>query len=95
MAGLETQKVRLETKVTVPVRKSAAKLPEFSRSLESWEVGEWWLEAASTTRSLPKPARYAEIDKLWVDSFTKVIGGQVPVRSALEDAARQIDALLG
>jgi ABC-type glycerol-3-phosphate transport system substrate-binding protein len=95
MASLETQKVRLETKVTVPVRKSAAKLPEFNRSLEAWEVGEWWLEAASTTRSLPKPARYAEIDKLWVDSFTKTIGGQVPVRSALEDAARQIDALLG
>jgi ABC-type glycerol-3-phosphate transport system substrate-binding protein len=94
MAGLDTQKVRLETKVTVPVRKAAAKLPEFTTSLESWEVGEWWSEATSTTRSLPKPARYADIDKLWVDAFTKVVGGQAPVRSTVEDVTRQIDALL-
>jgi ABC-type glycerol-3-phosphate transport system substrate-binding protein len=95
MASLEAQKVRLITKVTAPVRKSAAKLPEFAQSLDKWEVGEWWLEAASTTRSLPKPSRYADIDKLWVDAFTKMVGGQAPVRSTIEDVTRQIDALLG
>jgi multiple sugar transport system substrate-binding protein len=94
MAGLETQKVRLEAKVTVPVRKAAAKLPEFARSLESWEVGDYWIEAVAATRNLPKPARYADIDRAWLDTWNKITSGQAPVRGSLDDVTRQIDAML-
>jgi multiple sugar transport system substrate-binding protein len=94
MAGLETQKARFDAKVTVPVRKAAAKLPEFARSLDSWEVGDYWIEAASVARNLPKPARYADIDKAWVDVWNKITTGQAPVRSSLDDVTRQINAML-
>ncbi len=94
MSNLETQKVRFEAKVTVPVRKAAAKLPEFARSLEPWEVGEWWTEAAATTRNLPKPPRYGEIDAVWQAAWKNILAGQQPLRTGIEDATRQINALL-
>ncbi|HEX2515085.1 MAG TPA: extracellular solute-binding protein, partial [Chloroflexota bacterium] len=94
MAGLETQKVRFGAKVTVPVRKAAAKLPEFAGSLEPWEAGDDWIEAAAATRNLPKPARYAEIDRTWLETWTAITSGQAPVRSALDDVTRQINAML-
>lgn len=94
MSNVETQKVRFEAKVTVPVRKAAAKVPEFARSLEPWEVGDWWTEAAATTRHVPKPPRYADIDSLWIENWNKIIGGQLPLRTGIDDAVRQINALL-
>ena len=94
MAGLETQKVRFGARVTVPVRKAAAKLSEFAGSLESWEVGDDWIEAAAATRNLPKPARYAEIDRAWLETWNAITSGQAPVRSSLDDVTRQINAML-
>ncbi len=94
MTNLESQRLRLAAKLTTPVRKSAAKLPEYAKSLDPWEVAEWWTEASTTTRPLPKPARYQDINKLWQDTWARILAGDVAVRLALEDATRQIDALL-
>jgi multiple sugar transport system substrate-binding protein len=94
MTNLESQRLRLAAKLTTPVRKSAAKLPEYAKSLDPWEVAEWWTEASTTTRPLPKPPRYPDVNKLWQDTWARILAGDVAVRPALEDAARQIDALL-
>jgi multiple sugar transport system substrate-binding protein len=94
MTGPESQRLRLAAKLTTPVRKSAARLPEYARSLDPWEVAEWWTEASTTTRPLPKPPRYPDINKIWQDAWAKILAGDVAVRPALEEAARQIDPLL-
>ncbi len=94
MSGLETQKIRLDAKLTTPVRKSAAKAPEFARSLFPWEVGDFWQQAADTTRSLPKPAKYNDIATAWSDMWKRISAGEIAVRPAMEEVTRQIDALL-
>jgi maltose-binding protein MalE len=94
MASLESARVRLAAKLTTPIRKSAAKLSEYAKSLNPWESAEWWTEASNTTKPLPKPTRYPDVNKLWQDTWAKIMAGETAVRPALEDAARQIDALL-
>jgi ABC-type glycerol-3-phosphate transport system substrate-binding protein len=94
MSGIDTQKIRLDAKLTVPVRKSAAKLPEFQRSLFSWEVGDFWQVSADTSRPLPKPTKYDDIATAWSDMWKKISGGEIAVRAGMEEVTRQIDALL-
>jgi ABC-type glycerol-3-phosphate transport system substrate-binding protein len=94
MTNLESQRLRLIAKLTVPTRKAAAKLPEYAKSLDPWESAEWWTEASNTTRALPKPPRYPDVNKVWQDTWTKILAGEIAVRPALEDAVRQIDSLL-
>ena len=94
MAGLETQKVRFGARVTVPVRKAAGSCPSSPGPSSSWEVGDDWIEAARATRNLPKPARYAEIDRAWLETWNAITSGQAPVRSSLDDVTRQINAML-
>jgi ABC-type glycerol-3-phosphate transport system substrate-binding protein len=94
MSNLETQKLRLEAKLTTPVRKSAAKTPEFGRSLQDWEVGEWWQDAANSTRPLAKPTRYTDIHNAWREMWDRLSKGEIAVRPGMEEVTRQIDALL-
>ena len=94
MSNLETQKIRLAANLTTPVRKSAAKTTEFTTALFEWESAAFWQDAADTTRGLPKPARYTDINKAWRDTFDKIVAGQQAVRPAMEDLARQVDGLL-
>ncbi|CAA9240742.1 MAG: hypothetical protein AVDCRST_MAG77-1663 [uncultured Chloroflexi bacterium] len=94
MSNLETQKIRLAANLTTPVRKSAAKTTEFTKSLYDWESAAFWQDAADTTRNLPKPSRYTDINTAWRASFDKVLKGEQAVRPAMEDLVRQVDALL-
>jgi hypothetical protein len=57
-------------------------------------VGDDWIEAAAVARNLPKPARYADIDRAWVEVWNRITSGQAPVRAALDDVTRQINAML-
>ena len=94
MTDLESQRLRLAAKLTVPTRKAAAKLPEYARSLDPWESAEWWTEASTTTHPLPKPPRYPDVNKVWQDTWAKILVSDAAVRPALEEATRQIEPLL-
>ena len=94
MSNLETQKIRLAANLTTPVRKSAGKVAEFARALYDWESAAYWQNAADTTRSLPKPPRYGDINTAWRAAWDKIVKGEMAVRPALEDLVRQADALL-
>jgi ABC-type glycerol-3-phosphate transport system substrate-binding protein len=94
MTNLETQKVRFQEHVTLPVRQSAAKLPEFKASLAPWESAEVWQDASLTTRPLPKPARYADITPVWNADWPKILNGELAVRSGLTNITQQINTLL-
>ena len=94
MSNLDTQKIRLAANLTTPVRKSAAKTTEFTKSLYDWESAAFWQDAADTTRNLPKPARYTDINTAWRASLDKILKGEQAVRPAMEDLVRQVDALL-
>jgi multiple sugar transport system substrate-binding protein len=94
MSNLETQKIRLAANLTTPVRKSAAKTTEFTKALYDWESAAFWQDAADTVRGLPKPAKYTDINTAWRATFDKILRGEQAVRQAMEDLARQVDALL-
>jgi multiple sugar transport system substrate-binding protein len=94
MSSLETQKIRLDAKLTTPVRKSAAKTPEFTRSLFDWEVGEYWSDAANTVRPLAKPTRYTDVGNAWSDMWKRISAGEIAVRAGMEEVTRQIDGIL-
>ena len=53
-----------------------------------------FLEAIKTAKPRPPVATWSEIDRTFTDAVTLAITGQRPVQEALDQAAKQIDALL-
>ena len=62
-----------------------------SGKVADWESTAFWQAAADTTRGLPKPSRYTDINNAWRATFDKILKGEQAVRPAMEDLARQVD----
>ena len=81
-AGPTVADVRARTEADCPQRPAGSSVCSYDR------------RTSSLRSALPKPARYAEIDRAWLETWNAITSGQAPVRSSLDDVTRQINAML-
>ena len=74
----------------VPVIRSAIAIPEFLES-EYYPV---YLDQVATAKARTPHPRYGEIEQVIQAAFWQAISGEASPRAALEDATRQVNALL-
>jgi len=74
----------------IPVIRSAIYIPEFQES-KYYPV---YLEQIATARARTPHPNYSQIEQVIQAAFWQAISGEASPRAALEDAARQVNALL-
>ena len=94
MAGPRAQGILMGRGTTLPVKPGHQQLPEFAKSMQPYESKEVWLESSATARALPQPANYTDIAALWTKTWNDILAEKGPIKGLLDDAVRQINALL-
>ena len=74
----------------IPVNKAAVDSEEV-RAIKNFAP---FLEAIKTAKPRPPVSTWSEIDKVLTSQVTLAITGQVPVKEAMDEAAKKIDKLL-
>jgi multiple sugar transport system substrate-binding protein len=93
-AGLESEKIMLADRVTVPWHKSTVAAPEWARTLYPWQSAQVYVETVNKVRPTIYPTQFTEIQKLYTAAYTAVYAGEKTAAQGVGEIKGQIDALL-
>ena len=93
-AGLESEKIMLADRVTVPWHKSSVASQEWARTLHPWQNSQVYSEAANKVRPTIYPSQFAEIQKLYTTAYNSVYAGVKTAAQAVAEVKAPINDLL-
>lgn len=93
-AGLESEKIMLADRVTVPWHKSTVASSEWARTLHPWQSSQVYVEAANKVRPTVYPSQFTEIQKLYTTAYTSVYAGEKTATQAIGEIKTPINDLL-
>jgi len=93
-AGLESEKIMLADRVTVPWHKSSVASQEWARTLHPWQNSQVYSEEANKVRPTIYPSQFTEIQKLYTTAYNSVYAGEKTAAQAVAEVKAPINDLL-
>ena len=93
-AGLESERIMLADRVTVPWHKSTVASQEWARTLHPWQSAPVYAEAANKVRPTVYPTQYTEIQRLYTTAYNSVLLGEKTAAQAVGEIKQPINDLL-
>ena len=93
-AGLESEKLMLADRVTVPWHKSTIAAAEWGRTLYPWQGAQVYAETVNKVRPTVYPTQFTEIQKLYTTAYGSVFAGEKTAAQAVGEIKGQINELL-
>ena len=75
-AGLESERIMLADRVTVPWHKSTIAAAEWGRTLYPWQSAQVYVETVNKVRPTVYPSQFTEIQKLYTTAYDSVYAGR-------------------